>query len=879
VRNISAASLTALEQSAGLEPVIIVKIWWGGTTNISYADRRFESDGLVGKLLEISGIEDIIDINAAFSSVNLSVTLDDTDGEIKTIYDSKDIHKTYVQVLQWFRDIPLSDAFVIFEGEISSPISWTEGTRTLRFDIVTQLEDREIGFSVEEGQFQFAPASLVGQAWPVVFGTVAGLKIINLIEAPTAILASGFGIVDDEIWQAEIDDLDIAIQKAFDQAKEAHQLGNNNAVIAGAFKTFGPLPDDPGQAQQYDQAAQSFYSQAVDFSNEFEKLTAERATKINEWDLQKTLEFRVLPITKSNIPTGFPFTIEVGNYTASAVVIGDVVILTNLVEKVDVNEKTGTTAYQFATTDEYKKEFRGQKFVWIDGGTEIKIFNFPRYYIASINHVTVLNVWAQSKFGRSVVPRGWYTVDYVNYNGLLATRIIFPTPLTSYPGEWQDGDIEIDCVSDIGPNVVDIMEWAIDNFSSLTKDITSFNHVKALVNKYPANFALTDRKEIIQFLQEVAFQSRCAIWINDRKFFLRYLPEELEAVETIGDSDVEVNSIVVSSTETERLVTKFIATWREKLNQSEPNKIIYRYNVKKYGLHEETYDFYIYNHYSLVAKSAEFWMIRKANTWKRISCKVMLHKLRIETFDPVEFDFNEDLICTGPVTGIIEKATFNPDDDSISIEAWLPIRLGEMEKHKFAHPMTVQSVFPARDDTNVITGNPYADATGEIVPPFLFPPYQQTASVNVPAGTNTIIADSADMTPGNIITALDPAEINNTRPVGINNFNNEKKYKVKDITPFTFKTVTPTSMFGKVISKNETGTYRCNVYVNGIDGSPETLDVKIGFIPDSETLNENYPLTINRTVYTVNNGLFDEIRFEYWAQPPIWVDDEDNPTA
>ncbi len=875
MRNISAASLAALQQTSGLEPVIVVRVWWGGTTYTNYCDRKFQNDeNLVGKLLEIGSIEDVVDINAAASSVSLSVTLDDTDGSIKSIYDYNDIHKVRVQVLQWFSNIPFTEAFTIFEGEISSPIVWTEGARNLKFDVITKLEDLEVGFSVEEGQFPFVPSSLIGKAWPVVFGRVAGLKTLSLTEPPSAILASGFGIVDTEIWDAELADLDQAILDAHNKSREAYQLSLNNAFIAGAFKPFGgDLPDDPDQAAQFDAASLDYYNQAIDFETEAIRLRLEREAKQEQYENQLATEFRVLPITQTNLPTGVLFTVEISNYTATAIVIGNSIVLTDLTEKVNINDKLGTNQYTFGVqTDEYKREFRGQKYVWIDGGTDIKVFNFPRKYIAGIGHLNVLNVWSRNKYGRAVVPRNWYVVQFVNYGPLAATIILFPTPLTSYPGEWQDGDIEIDCVSDIGPNVVEIMEWAITNFCSFTRDAASFNHVRTKVAAYPANFALTERKDVIRFLQEVAFQSRCAIWLNDQKFYLRYLPEKLTAVETLTDSDIEVDSVVVSSTPTERLVTKFVATWRERLNQSEPNKIIYRYNVRKYGILEEEYDFYIYNQYSLVAKSAEFWMIRKSNTWKIVTCKALLHKLRIETFDPVEFTFAEDLVATGSVTGVIQKSTFNPDDDTISIEAWLPVRLGEMTEYDFAQPMTVTRIYPVQSDPNVRTGNPYEEATGEIIAREFIPPNHAVAATQlVPYtwGRNEEIGDTNDTAPGTLITQLDPSEINAARPVGINNFNDEKKYVVKDVVPFKFTKTGPNAFYGEVVAVGDgIDVYKVNVWLQGLDHSPTTLNVRIGYIPEDDELIEGYPVVVYRTVWIDNDT---NPNIDYWMQPPLWV--------
>ena len=889
MRNISAASLATIQQTSGVQPVIVVRVYWGGSTSTNYSDRKYADVNLVGKLLQISGIEDIVDINQNASSVELQVLLDDSDGSIKSIYDNNDIHKTYVQVLQWFRTLPFSDAFVIFEGEIASPITWSEGARTLGFSVMTKLESTEVGFAVEEGQFLFFPTSLAGQPWPVVFGSVAGVKLLPITDPASAVLASGFGIVDREVWDAELADLNDAISEALAKEREAYQLHLNNAFIAGAYKPFGGfLPDDPDLAEQYDNAAQQFLEQANQYAEERVKLQLERQTKLTEYNLQKSLEFRVLPITSTNLPTGLPIQVEIGNYRANALVIGSQIILTALTEKPDVNQKVGTNGYSFGTKlDTYNREDKGQKFVWIDGGTTVKIFGLPRYYIASLGLVNVVNVWAQSKFGRSVVPRNWYTVQPVNYNGMLATQVIFPTPISSYPGEWQDGDIQIDCISGIAPNAIDIMLWAITTYSNLGYDPGSFNYVRGRVAPFPMNFCLTERKNIVQFLQEIAFQARCAIWINDRKFFVRFLPEALAPVETISDDDIEVDSVTVTSTDTERLVTKFVAEWRADSFQEQPSKIIFRYNIQKYGLHEETYDFYAYNNQACVEVAAQFWMIRKSSTWKYITCKALLHKLRIETFDPVSFSFAENLVANGAVTGIIEKATFNPDDDTIEISAWLPVRLGEMSEYVYAYPFDKQVIYPNRNDPNIRTGNPFENATGILAPPFLIPPYKAiTYSRGNPftQGRGENIADGAFATPSGVVVALDPREVNQSRPLGLTAFNNEKKYTIKPIDSYNFKQAIPATFYGVVQSKvegssdSEVQKYMVGVYFLGLKNEGKVVEVTVPQLLAGSTLPPGYPLMVSRIVWIEGSDRVPTV--EFVAQPPIWVppestDDED----
>lgn len=884
MRNLSPAALGAIAANSGVEPAIIVRIAWSGTEFTDYCDRRFETIGLIGKLLTISGIEDVVDVNASTSSVNLSVTLDDSDGAIKNIYNNNDIHKVYCQVLQWFTYLPTSDAFLIFEGEISSPIIWSEGSRTLKFDIVSQLEDREVGFSPEEGSFAYLPSGQIGKPWPIVFGTVAGSKLIPMNESPTAVLASGFGIVNHEVWQDELDKIADAIAAADRNSRIAYDLGLQEAVKAASFKSglgiFG-LSDDPGQAQQHDDAAAQYYAQSGQYAADRVRLSLELDAKQEEYDLQKSLEFRVLPITQTNLPSG-PLIVEMANYTASVTIVGNSMIIHALTEKIDPNKPLQENTYPFFLLQasqrgvlDYEQQNLGQKFQWIDGGTDIKIYGFPRYFIASIGFVNVLNVWGANKYGKAVIPRSWYVIDYTFFGSLPVTRIVFPTPLETYPGEWQFGDAEIDVVGQLGTNAVDIMIWAIQTFSGLTYDNDTFVDVRSKVANMPMNFVLDRRMNVVQFLKEIAFQARCAIWLNDRRFYLRFLPEQPTPVETITDSDIEVGSLILTSDPTEQLVTKFTAIWRERHNQSEPNKVIYRYNIAKYGTNEEEYDFFAYTNGEYVAKAAEFWMIRKSNSWKRIQCRVFLNKLRIEAFDAVNVTLTENIAANDTVVGTVTRSTFDADNDTVNLDIWLPVRLGEMVQYAFAYPGSTTEIYPRAGDANIITGNPWQDAHGEIVPLQFIPPrYQLTIRKGEPWFT------SGSGRPGNQdpgeeqnthVVRLDQNELNPNRPAGIANFNDRTRHDVAPIQAISLAAAGPNAFYGNVQSRKSNYLYTCSVYTRGFGNDPVSLDVKLGVIRDDTTLPNGFPLVVYRTTWKETSGDTTVTRYEYWAQPAVWA--------
>jgi len=171
MRNISAGGLAKLAQSKGTEPIIIIEVDWALNATISYADRDIGTS-VKGKITEVGDLDNVIDVLNSNSSQELSVTLDDTDGSIKAIMDSHDIHQRDVRVYQWFDGLALSDKFLLFAGKLSSPVSWSETNRSISFPVISQLEDKEFGFSAEEGQFPFLPKDLVGKPWPVIFGKV-----------------------------------------------------------------------------------------------------------------------------------------------------------------------------------------------------------------------------------------------------------------------------------------------------------------------------------------------------------------------------------------------------------------------------------------------------------------------------------------------------------------------------------------------------------------------------------------------------------------------------------------------------------------------------------------------------------------------------------
>ena len=316
-----------------------------------------------------------------------------------------------------------------------------------------------------------------------------------------------------------------------------------------------------------------------------------------------------------------------------------------------------------------------------DFGTEIKLANVDAIvYVANILPSEVVGVYAYRTVGiekiLDAVPSDYYTLDEEKDLGdLTITTVTLQQKLSEYKDQnWED-EIYVSLKSSVGPNTVDIIIWLLETYTTFTYDSTSFNAVRTKLTNYPMNFAVFERKNVIEFIKEIARQARCAIWQKSNVFYIVYLSEEPTPVDTIDDNDVIVETLKLKLTETEELATKLIGKWRPNYLPDTEQEVTLRYNVNKYGTQELTIDFYAYTNRELVEKSLTFWLIRKSNTWLRVELSTPLTKLNLETFDAVTLDL--DSITVGQVIAIIESATYDSDQNVINFELWTPVRIGD----------------------------------------------------------------------------------------------------------------------------------------------------------------------------------------------------------
>ena len=209
MRNINQITIAADE---ALEPVIGLKVRWrSGSGSRTYASKTV--GGWDGRILEFGGLNYQKQNDDVGTVASVSITLSDHDGHLKWIVDNVDIEGTPVTLQHVFAGAAGSASDILY-GRISGPIDWSEGNRTLKFDVVSEIESDAIGYATTEGQFTALNDVAVDEPWPMVFGWAMSVKALLVQETPHAILddpislayaskAEGFGSTRANIWKLE----------------------------------------------------------------------------------------------------------------------------------------------------------------------------------------------------------------------------------------------------------------------------------------------------------------------------------------------------------------------------------------------------------------------------------------------------------------------------------------------------------------------------------------------------------------------------------------------------------------------------------------------------------------------------------------------------
>lgn len=729
-----------LQKKTGLEPILLVEVQWKeGGQRYLYSATTFGNARPV--LLNVSGLDFAIQLDGAGDSQQVGILLDDTNGELKALLDTVDVHQRPVWVYQSFKELTPAHRIPLFRGQITSPLEWSEGDRTLSFTALTRLDDVEVAFSMEEGDFPVVPEKARGAVWPLVFGEVCHMPVTQVRSPIKGILERGEGMHDFTL---------------------PNRITQANYIVCPDVHVGDKLVQRRSMQPPYNIEARWVPEYAPD-----QRCLANRRNLICElehlYQQQKAYENDILPIRGgSRFPQGTPVTINIEGARFTGTFSGDDFHITTrqhpLEDSITLIDPKKPRSFALRPTvtpmhegwtrfsdltwrsstvedctpggsrtslqptggpEESRQLYEAMpkgEFVWLPAGSEVfledeaEILHIVSLIPGVINQVAAYRRLPAGQSWLMEVPPDYYTIYQTDYLGYEVMEIGLHKKLSQHDSSWDD-NLYVSMTSSVGPNPVDVIEWLVTKYTQLEIDTASFTDVRKRLLNYPVNFWVNTRENVLQLLQDIAYQVRCACLIRDDRIYLKYLSEEPTPVKTLTASDLLSQSLQIGHTPTEDIATKHVINWAPagaSIDRDDPKdrQIILKYNVPKYGTRSLQKTYFSQNTFDTILKSATFWLIRRAHTWKMLSFDTALTHLDLELFDCIEVDVPQ--LSSQPVKCLITQSQIDLENNRLHFEAWTPILAGETEPFPWAWPAdkTPTLPWPLPGDEHLADPNP-----------------------------------------------------------------------------------------------------------------------------------------------------------------------------
>lgn len=742
MRQFSESVATNLARKQGLEVVMFIGVEWTDGGEVYYSSTDFP--GTNKSLVSVSGLETTHQIDGSGSSQSVTVTLSDTDGALTNILDTVDIHKRPAKVYLGFPDTPIDQSVVLLDGEINSEMVWDDRARTLTITIMSKIEGRLFGFAAEDGLFVDVDSKTRTDPWPFRFGLTCAYPAVQVRNGRTGTLREGQGVLDptidakicaaqkincpliedplstpNEPTAAEnLDkarrDMIEAVTGAIENEEEGpgpdYQFGTEltqpNGNPHGTSGTGRNLiPDRECERNKFEALCQLYRDRAnqlVYVKDEIEVLGGDKFPQ------NQTIDIRIDSIIYTGQFSGETFTIDKVNQVNAPtgnVNCKDVEPLARDYVKPNDSAPGSLAACQQPTNrlelrvvggagQAWRQlgEIEDGRFTWLPSGSTVHLESTQtRVHVVSLVPGTVDGVFAYRTFGDTrqltELPADYYEIVETDYGDLTAVEVHLPRSLESYTDERWEDTLYVQFDSDVGPNPVDVIEWIAERYTDFDIDATNFAAVKSKLSNYPCNYYHAAKDNVIATLSKIAYEARCALIVTDNIIKLRYLSEEPDADKTLTNADVVAGSFRYFHTRSEDLITSSEVTWQPwgaslvDVDKVERKFTVER-NVNKYGLTSQSRTYDTITDEDQALKTATFWSIRDANTWRNVEFSTTLEHMDLELFDCVQLNIDQfpNVKC------IVRSSSVDPDQGTVKLECWTPVLSGTTGAYEWAWP-------------------------------------------------------------------------------------------------------------------------------------------------------------------------------------------------
>lgn len=677
MRTMTGNATTKTQTQYATEPVTILAVEWSTGTQY-YGDKTFVLDlnSIQGKLLDFAPLQATGKQDSTGQVSSATVKLDDVDGALKILWNTIIMEGTHVTVYQHYEGNAWADLTLLFKGRIGGTIEWSEGERYLSFEIETFVDDTEVGYIVQEGDFPNLNPDIIGTMIPIIFGGVLRVKAIP-------------------------------IKKGV--------LSNNTDEIYGGWPDLDSVPFEVKDGNKFPQ------NQVIDIVVASTRFTGYFEGNIFHRQISNLLWYEDVVIAPRVIDDEDTGNNKVLWITGNEQLAGKFCWLGTGRQHNFCEAQEGNKCYfsyewdRLVDETDLIEEVRGSVHnTWYYNPDNWLVYwylkpNLLVYeYNKGYNDVYVVNEYPSTQIvevmakrsynGEEIfvqVPSSHYTINVAYSLGArTVTAIEFPKPLSTYEKEnWRD-DIFVSVRSSLPANAADVIKWIVETYMTYGIDTVSFDLARIDVAPYPVAFALLSPRDAMSLIEDIAWQARCALYLHDGVISIKYLSKDLMANYTLTTTDVLLKTFMLGFVTTEEIYTKTIGKW--KVDYSGENltekQIVYTGNIAQYGLRTAERDIFIYNIEELVKMTVYFWGYRYSNSWRIAQYPTLLTTLPLELFDCVLH--NLTTLSTNTIRGLVEDISHDSANNTIAIKALLCSKAGQ---HSGGQPI---------EDSNFWTGDP-----------------------------------------------------------------------------------------------------------------------------------------------------------------------------
>ena len=666
--------------TTGAESLLMIEIDWGNLGSISrYSDKVIATPVVAdGRILQANVVSKTGQIGQSGVSKTTSVTLDDTDGAMKTIYDSKVIEGSLCNVYQIIYNATGNVQQFLMSGKINSDIKWSEGERTLSFSIEGGTnrsgESDNLGYAPKSGDVANLNDNAVGKNWPIVFGAAHKVPAVEIIYRDNITLDANYGYVDssyefvngDQLPQTPtviIVDIDSILFEGTQSGTTFTPTTKNKpryAAVAFAARGSGDDGANPSIAwvpagvsleHMYVWVHLDVYRDQVNYCYRQEGDMCYFAQPW--WDT-----FLLTPSqqieeaarwARTSWPVDMIYYYDGGNV---ATVIG----------------KDKWTIY------------KGDQ-VNYESGTD-----YDARYVANLYPSTsILAIYGKRAWkGKTIwakIPMSYYHyhLNEAIVTGLVTrycTVIDFPKKLDQYECEGWTNDIWVSLVSTLPNTPKTIFNWITTNFTSFT-----FDGVASDDPPVGMDFAYFQTTDAIEFLKGIAYQSASAMQISGIYIWLTFLGQvpgtsSSNVLHTFTDSLILMKTVELGFKAIEEINTRHKSTYVIDYSGEPTASKVYEIdlNVAKYGTQVAETDMWALTCDLAVKAVTDFWKTKTGNSWKTIKCECFLDISDANVFDGGKFQISPFLPTD--TKGLITEVVHDTDRPNVIITVEMAVPAG-----------------------------------------------------------------------------------------------------------------------------------------------------------------------------------------------------------